>query len=296
MISKEKIYVIILNYNNYYDTFNCIDSLLKNSNEICIVIVDNHSANSSFEEITRNYPNITCLKTDYNGGYAFGMNYGAKYALLNGAEYVLLLNNDTTVEKDAIKLLVQSAQKDDNIGIVSPKVLYMHDKNLIYSAGGEFKKWLCVGKGRFQRKETNLFGNEDREIDFAEGSCLLVKRKVFEEIGFIPEKYFMYFEDLDFSLKVNKKFNIYYCSKAVIYHKAGGGTSWLNASPLYNFYFTRNRILFYKELNAFWQYYSILFSLIIVLLKTFLIILKGKKKNDLIKSLWKGLGRGLAKR
>jgi GT2 family glycosyltransferase len=295
------VYVIILNWNKFDDTKRCIESLKKISyKNAFLIIVDNASSDDSYNQLSKEFPSITLLSSPKNKGYAGGMNIGIEYALSEGADFILLTNNDMTYSENFLEPLVDLANNNSSIGIVSPKVLYMHDPGLIYCAGGEFKLSLCGGVNTYQGKESSGYGNEEREITLAEGSCLLVKKEVFETIGLIDEKYFMYFEDLDFSNRVRKYFKIYYTPKSKVYHKTGAGIRWSDFSPLYYFYYTRNRLLFFSQFNIFIKFYVILFACANSIAKTIVLSKnclnktdKTQKSKKAINSLWKGTIEGL---
>lgn len=274
--------MIILNWNNFEDSDKCIQSLLaSNDKRIRIVIVDNHSTDNSIALFKQKYSELPLLISDINKGYAGGMNLGIKYAMANSADYIILSNNDIEYTPDFLKSMLELIQSDQSIGIVSPKVLYSKDRERIYCAGADFKLLRGAGVAAFQGKETNLYANEIREITLAEGSCLLAKREVFEKVGLLSEIFFMYFEDMEFSDRVRKYFKIYYTPKAVIYHKGGAGSNWKNHSPLYYYYYTRNRYLYFNKYSFLIKVYILFYSLLISLAKLISLgIASFSKKND----------------
>lgn len=287
--------MIILNWNNFEDSDKCIQSLLaSNDKRIRIVIVDNHSTDNSIALFKQKYSELPLLISDINKGYAGGMNLGIKYAMANSADYIILSNNDIEYTPDFLKSMLELIQSDQSIGIVSPKVLYSKDRERIYCAGADFKLLRGAGVAAFQGKETNLYANEIREITLAEGSCLLAKREVFEKVGLLSEIFFMYFEDMEFSDRVRKYFKIYYTPKAVIYHKGGAGSNWKNHSPLYYYYYTRNRYLYFKSYGSLVKVYILLYSLLVSLIKTLTIgmnlLLQKSDGRDIerVRSLIKG--------
>lgn len=182
------VYIIILNWNKFGDTKKCVESL-KNITykDVFINIVDNASSDDSCNLLSKEFPSLTLIRSAKNKGYAGGMNIGIQYALGKGADFILLTNNDMTYSEKFLDPLVELAKRNSSIGIVSPKVLYMHDPNLIYCAGGEFKLSLCGGVNMYQGKESAKYGNEEREITLAEGSCLLIKKEVFEKVGLMDK-------------------------------------------------------------------------------------------------------------
>ncbi len=295
------IYAVVLNWNGFVDTKKCVESLFEVTYpNLKVVVVDNCSYDDSPNLIRSSFPQLDFVQSKINGGYASGMNLGARYVLGKNADYILLLNNDTIFEHDFIVEMLKVFKSDSGIGIISPKVLYLDNPEEIYCAGGKYRRWACVGKNRFQHKDKSEYGINSEEISFAEGCCLMIKRDVFEKIGFISEEYFMYFEDLDFSARAGEKFKIWYEPKAVIYHKAGAGKSIGDYTPLYSFYFTRNRLLFYRRFNIFAKLYAVLFSLFIVILKDFFIVLRSfLNKNSKVNrkkafvATWHGFFKGI---
>lgn len=270
-----------------------------NDNRINIVIVDNGSTDKSVSLFKQKYSQFPLLISDSNKGYAGGMNLGIKYALENSADYIILSNNDIEYPPDFLEPMLELFQSNKSIGIVSPKVLYSKDREKIYCAGADFKLLRGAGVAAFQGKEACEYANEVREITMAEGSCLLAKKEVFEKAGLLSEDFFMYFEDLEFSDRVRKYFKIYYTPKSVIYHKGGAGTNWKNHSPLYYYYYTRNRYIYFKSYSFLIKVYILLYSLLVSLIKALTIGLKNLsnendgKDKERIKSLIRGNTAGI---
>lgn len=239
------IYIILVNYNQYGDTINCIKSLEETAyKNFKIIVIDNKSENDSIKFLEKACKKHTLINLSKNLGFAGGNNVGIKYALKKDAQYILLLNNDTIVNIDFIKPMLETFDKHSDCGIVGNKIMYYNPKNMIWFAGGkiDWRKFIGYhfGIGEIDK------GQYDKEgkIDFMTGCCMLIKREVFEKVGLLPEEYFMYFEDLDFCVNVqNFGFKIYYNPKSVIYHKVGnsGGGEQSVFSIKWG---TRNRLLF----------------------------------------------------
>jgi GT2 family glycosyltransferase len=298
--SNSSVYVVVLNYNNFQDTDKCIKSLLHCSYPLLtIVIVDNASSDDSVYLLKKKYPSIEMIISSINGGYASGMNIGAKYSLEHGADFILLLNNDTVIEKTFFEPMLELASSDEKIGIISPKVGYLNDKEKIYCGGGEFSYLLCGGVARFQGKDFASNANKIREITNAEGCCMFIKCEVFETVGFMNENYFMYFEEVEFSRRVSAHYKIYFHNESILYHNVGAGKNWTDYSPLYYYYYTRNRFRFFKDFNFLIKAYVILFSLVNSLAKSVYLIKaycsndNKKKYISSMKSLWDGFYDGL---
>jgi len=251
-----KIAIVVLNYNGKENTLACINSikkLNKSNYKVKLIVVDNASNDGSREALSK-IKDITLVKNDKNLGYSGGNNIGIKHALSLGSEYILILNNDTIVEKSLIINLINSAKKGD---IVSPKIYFAKGfefhKNrykkedlgkVIWYAGGKIDWQNVIGihigvdevdHGQFSKR---------LEINLATGACMLIKRQVFEKIGFFDKKYFLYLEDMDFCVRAKRAgFKIIFEPKAFLWHKnassAGG-----SGSVTQDYFITRNRLLF----------------------------------------------------
>ncbi|MBV6444183.1 MAG: glycosyltransferase family 2 protein [Ignavibacteriales bacterium] len=300
----KKVFAVILNYNGYDDTIRCLKSIQNSSYKaVYSVIVDNASPDGSGERLKNelsasknngyNSPEITVILNSKNLGYAGGMNTGARYALEHGADFVMYVNNDTEFTETTIQEMAAVADKDEKTGIVSPKVLYMDEREKIYCAGSRYLFYRCgnVSLGRGTDAKNNR--NTEEEITHAEGACLLIKKEVFLQVGFMKEFFFMYFEDLEYSLRVNRKFKIVYAPKAVLYHSSGAGKSFGDYSALYHYYFTRNRFLIFKDHNLAAKLYVILYSAAISAIKSVSVILSSDRKVESLISLWNGFLTGL---
>lgn len=257
------IYIIIINYNGYADTIECINSL-KNIeyDNFKIILIDNASTDNSVLNFNDLPENCTLIEQKENLGFSGGNNVGIKYAIQKGAEYILLLNNDTIVESDFLNNMLESFE-NSNVGIVGCKIMYFSEQNRIWFAGGKINWIKFIGK-HFGIKELDD-GTYDREgqIEFMTGCCMLIKTDLIREIGLLPEEYFMYYEDVEYCLRTNDAgYKIWYNPKAKIYHKvgiSGGG----EGSAFSIRWITRNRLIFMKryrhKVNNIMFYFSILY-------------------------------------
>ncbi|PIS29973.1 hypothetical protein COT42_03775 [Candidatus Saganbacteria bacterium CG08_land_8_20_14_0_20_45_16] len=239
--------IIVLNWNGMQDTIECLTSLAKvNYANFNVILVDNGSTDGSVKAIKRSFPDAILLQNKTNLGFAAGNNQGIRAAIDRGADYVLLLNNDTVVKPDFLTNLVQVAASKPNIGLVGPKIHFYRTKTLWY--GGGFINQLTGftshrGEGQL---DVGQFESE-ADVDFVSGCAMLVKQKVFERIGFLDEAYYHSHEDSDFCWRAKQAgYQIVYVPTAVIEHKlavASGG----RRSPFYLYYRTRNHLLFQRK-------------------------------------------------
>lgn len=278
-LGNPKIYVILLNYNGWKDTIECLESILKNDYpNFQIIVVDNDSPNDSmsyikawaagninswvpndnqlkqlsFPPAEKPYPTIFYTKKEAlesvpieektpqkqpviliqageNRGFSAGNNIGIKYAMTQGdAEFVMVLNNDTVVEKDFLSLLLEKTQESNDFGLIGPKIMHYEHPNNIFSNGGKYNPW--TSHVTFLNSGEKDNGQTVSEVSFVSGCAWFIPIKTLNKIGLLDEKYFMYMEDVDFTqtiLSHNKKLGI--ASDSKIFHKgvqsSGGGTS-----------------------------------------------------------------------
>lgn len=241
--------VILLNYKGTKDTLECVKSLEEiEYDNFNIIVVDNNSPDDSYEVLQKEMgEKHTLIKAQDNGGFAKGNNIGIKYAVENGSDFVLLLNNDTLVEKDFLTEMMNCYESHEKVGIVTCKILYESRRELIWFAGGELnlKRFYGAHYGEGE-KDSDKF-NEEKQITFATGCAMLIPRQVIENVGYLPEEYFMYYEDVDYCLRVQEEgYKIYYCPKSRVYHKVSASTGG-EASPMAIKLNTRNRIIFMEK-------------------------------------------------
>jgi len=245
----KKVSIILLNYKGTKDTLSCIESLEKiEYDNFEIIIVENNSPDDSYEILSEAIGNKhTLIKSPSNGGFAKGNNIGINYALEKGTDFVLLLNNDTLVEKDFLREMVNCYQRNKAVGMVGCKILYESRRDLIWYGGGELnlKRFYGLHHGEGQKNSEEF--NIEKEVTFNTGCVMLVPREVIQKVGTLPEEYFMYYEDVDYSLSVQEAgYKIYYCPKAVVYHKVSASTGG-EESPFAVEWNTRNRIIFMNK-------------------------------------------------
>jgi len=194
-----KIFIIVLNYNGKDVIKNCLTTVFKiDYHDFEVVVVDNNSTDGSFELAKAGFSKASFIKNEENLGYAAGNNVGIRFALERMADYVLLLNNDTEVEKDFLTKLIEVAVKDEKIGIASPVIFNGHTRQVWFS-GGEIK-WLAMKTVHNQAVLTEDY----RETEFITGCAMLVRATVFNEIGLLDEDFFLYYEDADFCMRARR--------------------------------------------------------------------------------------------
>ena len=239
--------VVTLNYNGSSFLQECIDSILDSDySNFKVIVVDNGSQDKSLELLERLYGSndkVIILKNKKNLGYSKGMNVGLDYGFNNlEADFCLVMNNDTFLDKHAINALVEVAQKDEKIGFVTGKVYYAYNPNVFQTVGKKSDPVLING-GHIGRREVDK-GQYDRdcELDFCDDIFWLVSKELYQKTGGYDPEFFLEAEDFDWQLRAKKYgFKIMYSHKAKLWHKESMTIG--KSSPLKAYYDARNPMI-----------------------------------------------------
>jgi hypothetical protein len=238
------VWIVILNWNRPEDTMRCISSLRKlDYPSHRILIVDNGSDDESVE-IFSQLSNIDLLSNDENLGFAAGCNEGIKYALRHGADYTLILNNDTTVSTSMLSELIKVAETDPCIGITGPIIYYADKPSKVWFAGMRFQLGLYV-----VRKGLHLDPPiaPIEKVDFISGCGMLVRSEIWEHVGLFDPRFFMYYEDLDLCIRTKKTgYKIVCATQARMWHTLSASTGGPN-SPLKQYHQIKSSFLFCRK-------------------------------------------------
>lgn len=287
--NKPLVFVILLNYNGAIDTIDCLESL-KNVTypNMKVIVVDNNSTNDSVLRLVEAQKqfDFELIQSDENNGFSAGNNLGIKYALNNQADYVLLLNNDTVVKPNFLTVAIESSEQDQSVGLTIGKILFYKEPELIWYGGGELRQPYnySVHLG-YKENMGRAEYNEKKYVTYATGCYFLIKRDVLDKVGLLAEEYFLYCEDTDYSIRVNRSgYKMLYCPESVIYHKVSASTGKGGAFSTY--YISRNNIILYRK---FFKGKDRVIGLLFWYYKMFRSVLNGKLDQ---KAFWKGVKAG----
>ncbi|MGQ9627043.1 MAG: glycosyltransferase family 2 protein [Anaerolineae bacterium] len=213
-----RVAVIVLNWNGLEDTLECLESLRRlDYPNYEVILVDNGSADGSPEVIRKHFPEVKIIENRANLGFVAGNNVGMAFALMDGADCIFLLNNDTHVDENCLRELARAAKSSPEIGIVGP-LMHRIFQPEITDMGGDFNFWTgSVRLRRFNRK-----GEKLQPIDYVWGCGFFVKAEVLREIGLFDPCYVAYFEDADFCMRARARgYRTVVATNAQMWHKIG---------------------------------------------------------------------------
>ena len=286
-----KVFIIILNWNGYKDTAECLQSLCRLSYPSYEVIVaDNDSADGSVSRLKEKFKDIIFLENKENLGFAGGNNVGFQYALRYGADYVLLLNNDTIVDPNLLDILVKVGEADKRIGVIGPKIYCYPDSSRLWGVGGEIDmkhgKTYHTGYHEVERGQWDRM----RDVDYVSGCAMMIKREVLEKVGLLDERFFLYYEETDFCMRARESgFRIVYMPDAKIWHKVSNTVGSING-PVYTYYMTRNRLLFMRMYmdESQWRRFILYFYYEGLFRRAAFLLFRGRDQRKSLKALWSG--------
>ena len=280
--------IITINYNGLKDTCELIDTLPLNDETIEVIVVDNASTQDEATEIEKRYPQVKVIRNNKNLGFAGGNNLGIQAA---HGKYLFFINNDTILRPQTsdLRLLIARLESSPKIGMVCPKIRFNWGNHRIQYAG-----YTPLSKITLRNKSIG-FGEEDcgqydiaHSTPYAHGAAMMVKREVIEKVGMMPECYFLYYEELDWSMMIRRaEYEIWYEPACTIFHKESQTTG--QQSPLKTYYITRNRFLFaLRNINRGERYLTYIYLICIVAVRDILKYLY-KGQINMAKAVMKGI-------
>lgn len=276
MSTKPELSIITVNYNGWKDTVVLINSLLSNLKiDYELIVVDNGSTYNEAIDLQKRYPSLKAIRSELNLGFAGGNNLGFSQA---SGDYIFFLNNDTYVRDDTLSCLIKAMKKDKLLGGISPKIIFDDPEGCIQFAGYTPLSRVTL--------RNHIIGYMEKDVGqfelplptpYLHGAAMLIRREAIEKTGMMPEMYFLYYEEMDWSLQIRRAgYKLEYNPLATVYHMESSSTG--KRSPLKTFYMTRNRLLFaQRNLHGYIRILSICYQLLIVApIKIFQTLLEGQ--------------------
>ena len=256
-MKKQTVVVVLANWNGLTDTLTCLESLMKlkiQNSKLKTIVVDNGSTDDSVATIRKKFRDVKIVENGKNLGFTGGNNVGIRLALKNGADFVWLLNNDTVVEKNSLTSLIDACS-ERTVGVVGSKIYFAPGREYHKERYGHIDRgrvlWYAGGIIDWNNMYASHRGVDEvdkgqydavAETSFVTGCSMMVKKEVFEKIGFLDEKFFAYLEDLDFCLRAKQTgYTLLYEPQSILWHKNAGSSG--VGSKLHQYYMTRNRLL-----------------------------------------------------
>ena len=235
--------IITINYNRQKDTCELIGTLPLEDKSIEVIVIDNASAQDEATIIKERFPQVKVIRSKENLGFAGGNNLGIKAAQ---GKYLFFLNNDILLKPQVsdFRPLIARLKSSPKIGIVCPKIKFSWGNQLI-----QFASYTPLSPITMRNKAIGCGEVDHGQFDtphptpYAHGAAMMIKREVIEKAGLMPECYFLYYEELDWSMMIRHAgYEIWYEPTCTVFHKESQTTG--QNSPLRTYYITRNRLLF----------------------------------------------------
>ena len=294
MVKNSKIAIIIVNWKQYQLTKLCLYSLQKiKYDNYQIILIDNESNPKELKKIKNQFDKIITFPNQKNLGFTGANNIGIEYAIKNDFEYVMLINNDTEVEKNFINPLIEVLEKNQNFGAAQPLILNYYNRDKVWSAGGFLNKFF--GYTYVIKSPEGIKKN----IDWITGCCFFLRTDVIKKIGLLDEKFFAYYEDVDWSIRIkNAGYDLAFVKSSVVYHH--GSKSSKNESnegtlsPFVHYLNIRNHIFLLRKNKDVFNSVGVLFFQFFKIVSYSVYFIVRVRINKL-NMVYKGLVDGLMK-
>ena len=280
---------VILNTNRRADTLAALASLARTTYpRHRVIVLDNASTDGSVEAIRAAYPQATVIELTENRGYAGNNNVGIRAALDQGADWVFVLNEDTIVDPNCLRALVDIGESAPDIGIVGPMVYHMDEPEVIQSAGGVLgPDWSSRHLGQNEPDRGQY--PAPHAVDWISGCAILVRRAVIEQVGMLDERFFYYWEETEWCLRARRAgWRIVHVPQARLWHK--GVQRDYRPSPTVTYYHTRNRFLMMARHAAPWNVWLSVWVQTLRTLISWSIRPRWRAQREHRDALWQGIG------
>ena len=294
-MSQPLLFVIILNNTPKDDIFACLTSLFKSDyGNMKVMLVDTVSTDDTSRKICQRFPQVQLIPLSTNLGYAGNNNIGIRAAIEQGAEWILVLNDDTVLDPSCFSQLIEAGESDPTIGIVGPMVYHFDEPDIIQSAGGMLGKyWQSIHLGQNELDHGQF--KSIRPVEWISGCAIMVRHTLIEQIGLLDVDYFLYWEETEWCIRATKAgWKIIQVPNAKLWHK--GVQRNYQPQPYVTYYTTRNYLFTLAKHKAPW---SIRMLALINVLRTLLswsVKPRWRNKRDHRNAMWRGMMDFLSRR
>ena len=291
MIQNNKVAIIIVNWKQYELTKSCLSTLKSSKfNDFQIILIDNESNQKELNDLKNQFDQVKTFTSEKNLGFTGANNIGINYAIKNQFEYVMLLNNDTEIDKNFINPLLKAFQKYNKLGAVQPVIMNFYQNKKVWNAGGNLNKFFGYTSVIKKPKYVN------RKIDWITGGCILIKTEVIKKVGLLDENFFAYYEDVDWSIRIKKAgYDLAVVKSSLIYHHGSKASknesSEGTLSPFVHYLNIRNHIFLLRKNKDIFNFFGILVFQFFKILSYFIYFTIRLRINKL-KMLYNGLKDG----
>lgn len=287
---------ITVNYNGFDDTCDLIDSVKKciRQTHYEFIVVDNASQNHEAERLRKKYPFVTVIQAPENLGFAGANNLGIKQAK---ARYVMLINNDAYLTEDNIQFLIGRMEADPEIAALSPKIRFAADPQLIQYAGYTPLSLITLRNKAIGYGEYDYHQYEHTcRTALLHGAAMLVRKTAIDRVGLMPEDYFLYYEEIDWSTRfIRAGYTLYFDPMCTVFHKESRSTG--QDSPLRAYYLTRNRMKYALRFRPWYiSPITITYLILVAVLRDVPDTLFIRRRPDLTWAMLKGVAAFLTQR
>jgi len=282
------LYIVLLSNNRHEDTLACLASLFQNNyRNFQVIVLDNGSVDGSVDEIRKRYAQVQIVLLTENLGYAGNNNIGVQMALEQGAEWILILNDDTVLDATCLTKLMETVIADPKIGIAGPMVYHFAEPEVIQSAGGMLGKYwnsFHLGQNELDRGQFPA----PHPVEWISGCAILVQRAVIEQVGMLDANYFLYWEETEWCVRASRAgWKIVHIPQARLWHK--GVQRHYQPKPYVTYYITRNHLFTLAKHKAPLMVWIYTFVQIIRTLVSWTLRPRWRFKREHRNAMWRGL-------
>jgi GT2 family glycosyltransferase len=287
-LAQPLVYIITLNWNQPQYTLACLASCCQQSYQPCrLLLVDNGSTDDSVTAVATHFPQVEQIVNSHNLGFAAAANIGLRHALRQGADYIFLINNDTTLAVNSLEILVQTAVATQS-ALTAPLIFQSKNPTQVWSAGG----WRHQITLEIHRRPQPPFVPEAIPLDFVTACGLLISRACLQTIGFFDERFFMYYEDMDYCLRAQAAdLPIFLVPQAHMWHH-GAVSSGGQDSANERYHMARSSLLYFRKHSHGWRWLLVLLYRLGSAIKTSG-RLGWRQQWSALLAYWQGLGAGV---